>query len=110
MSSTFGAQVRFARTKREISQRNLANRCGVDFSYISKIENDRTGTPPSEKVIDRICTVLGIDADIDELLLSYGTIPEKYIAIIRQYPKCFVEIFQGFLGDGEDRRCNRMDG
>lgn len=56
----FGQIIKNARQNKKITQRELAKRIGVDFSYISKIE---TGAlePPSEAVIKSICYVLNLD-------------------------------------------------
>jgi len=47
---TFGQRLRELRKEARISQRELAERVEVDFTYLSKIENDRV-EPPSEAVI-----------------------------------------------------------
>lgn len=59
---TFGHIIKEARKIKRITQRDLANKIGVDFTYISKIE---TGAlePPSETVINKIAQILDIDAN-----------------------------------------------
>lgn len=66
MGQTFGETLREVRRARNISQRELAEKVSVDFSYISKVENDRIPTPSADTV-ERICTVLGVPS---ETLLS----------------------------------------
>lgn len=39
---TFGQEVKRLRKAKRITQLGLAERIGVDFTYVSKIENDRT--------------------------------------------------------------------
>src|SRR5262245_29305744 len=68
---TFGAVLRSKRRDSGISQRELAKRVGVDFSYISKIENDHL-PPPAADTIVKICEVLGNEPD--ELLALTGKI------------------------------------
>jgi transcriptional regulator with XRE-family HTH domain len=58
----FGERVRELRKERGLSQRDLAGRSGIDFTYLSKIENGRM-EPPSEEVIRRVALALGTDAD-----------------------------------------------
>ena len=41
MEQTFGQYLREQRRRAGMSQRELASRVSVDFSYISKLENDR---------------------------------------------------------------------
>lgn len=59
---TFGAKLRSLRRARGISQRELAQRVKVDFSYISKVENDRL-PPPAADTIEKICQELGVRTD-----------------------------------------------
>lgn len=66
MGQTFGETLREIRRGKSISQRELAEKVAVDFSYISKVENDRIPTPSAD-TIERICTVLEVPS---ETLLS----------------------------------------
>ena len=70
--NSFGYALREFRRAAKLSQRELANRIGVDFSYISKIENERL-PPPSADTIVEICRVL--DVRPEELLALTGKIP-----------------------------------
>ena len=74
MEQTFGQALRELRRSKDITQRNLAEKVGVDFSYISKIENDRL-PPPAADTIVRICHAL--EAPPDTLLALSGKIPSK---------------------------------
>jgi transcriptional regulator with XRE-family HTH domain len=65
MERTFGQALRELRRSKGISQRDLAEKVGVDFSYISKIENDRL-PPPAADTIVKICNAL--EAPPDTLL------------------------------------------
>ena len=69
---TFGERVKGLRKARGVSQRELAERIGIDFTYLSKIENDRM-EPPSEGTIRRIAGAL--DASADELLVLADRFP-----------------------------------
>ena len=71
---TFGQYLRQLRKAKGISQRELAEKSGVDFTYLSKLE---TGVrpPPSAKTIVALARVL--DADIDELLGAAKKIPSN---------------------------------
>ncbi len=72
MENSFGTTLREYRRAVGISQRELAERTGLDFSYISKIENGRV-PPPAADTIVLIAKVLGIPAE--ELLALTGKIP-----------------------------------
>ena len=74
MTTNFGERLREQRRVAGISQRELARRIGLDFSYISKVENGRL-PPPSADTIVAICTVFGINAET--LLALTGKIPSE---------------------------------
>lgn len=63
MNQTFGQFLKSIRREKGISQRDLAEKVGIDFSYISKIENDRMPAPAAETII-RISQVLGVSEEI----------------------------------------------
>jgi HTH-type transcriptional regulator, competence development regulator len=60
--TTFGELLREKRRLSGLSQRQLAEGAGVDFSYISKLENGRLPAPADDTVV-RICEILGCPAD-----------------------------------------------
>lgn len=68
----FGERVRELRKAQGMSQRELADRAGIDFTYLSKIENGRM-EPPSEQVIRSVAEEL--DADADELIVLADKFP-----------------------------------
>jgi transcriptional regulator with XRE-family HTH domain len=72
MAKTFGHNLRELRRSKGVSQRDLAEKVGVDFSYISKVENDRL-PPPAADTIVKICKELSVPPD--ELLASTGKMP-----------------------------------
>ncbi len=69
---SFGGLLRERRRTAGITQRELAQRAGVDFSYISKIENDRIPPPAADTVV-KLCEILKTPAE--ELLARIGKIP-----------------------------------
>ncbi len=76
----FGVRLRELRIQARLTQRELANKVNVDFSYLSKIENGVL-PPPSEKVILRLAESL--NADIDELFTLAGRIPADIAQILK---------------------------
>jgi len=68
----FGARLRELRKQAGLSQRELADKVGVNFTYLSKIESGAM-PPPSEKVILKLVEVL--NADKDELMTLARKIP-----------------------------------
>lgn len=71
MKMTFGQVLKQIRREKRVSQRELANGVGVDFSYISKIENDRL-PPPSADTIMKICKILDVPSEV--LLAQSGKV------------------------------------
>jgi transcriptional regulator with XRE-family HTH domain/tetratricopeptide (TPR) repeat protein len=69
---TFGKILRNKRTARGFTQRELANRAGVDASYISQLEGDRKS--PSSKTLLSLADAL--DVEVAELLAIYSQEPE----------------------------------
>lgn len=72
MTKTFGQRLQELRREAGISQRDLAAQAGVDFSYISKVENDRL-PPPAADTIVKICAILQVPSD--DLLALTGKMP-----------------------------------
>ena len=93
---TFGRYVRTAREKRlredrTFSVRQVAQRIGVEPSYLSKIERDQVA-PPSEATISRLAQELGEDADL--LLAMAGKVSSDLQRIILNRPQLFAELLR----------------
>jgi HTH-type transcriptional regulator, competence development regulator len=80
----FGQHIRELRRERNLSQRDLATKVGIDFTYLSKIEVGRM-EPPSEPVIRRMAQELG--ADEDELINLAGKVPKELKAVLDDNPE-----------------------
>ena len=76
----FRARLRELRKQAGLSQRELADKLGINFTYLSKIESG-VMPPPSEKVILRLAEVL--NADKDELMTLAGKIPSDIAQILK---------------------------
>ena len=99
----FGERIRQLRRDRGTTQRDLAAKVNVEFSYISKIENGRLdfGSSPSESLIHRLAEALG--ADEIELLLLAERVPEIVKRRILDRPEAFLRI-----AALDDRALDRM--
>ena len=69
---TFGETLRTLRREANTSQRALADEVGVDFSYISKLENGHLPAPAADTIV-KICKVL--DVPPERLLSLTGKLP-----------------------------------
>lgn len=86
----FGKKVRQLRHAKEWSLRDLAEKVGVGFTYLSRVENERLnfGDYPSDSLIQRLAAAL--DADEGELLLLAKRIPEPVKKRVLQRPDAFL--------------------
>jgi transcriptional regulator with XRE-family HTH domain len=73
--SEFGKMLKELRTKKEISQRKLAEMVGIDFTYISKIESGAMDPPAEEKIV-KMADVLGEDPDA--MIIAAKKIPSHF--------------------------------
>ncbi len=114
----FGDQVRILRREAKFSQRELAAKAGIDFSYLSKIENCVLG-PPSEQVIRRIARELaGRLSGRDEIDLAYelitlaGKFPSDLARSLSGSPSAlaFLRKFSQVLPQNSDYPRPREDG
>ena len=72
---TLGQKIRRLRRANHMTQSELAESVGVDFTYISKIENDKGLRPPAESTLRRIAIFLQTDAE--ELILMANKVPQN---------------------------------
>jgi len=72
MENRFGKALRDNRRSAQLSQRELAEKSGLDFSYISKLENGRLPPPAADTVVS-LCKILKIAPET--LLALTGKIP-----------------------------------
>jgi len=88
----FGQQIRQARKAKGYSQRDLAKLVDLDFTYLSKLENDRADYPPKEDAIRKLAEHLELDAE--ELVFLAGRIPERDEEFLRQNYKVMPALFR----------------
>lgn len=85
----FAERLRELRLAKSLSQRALATKVGVNFTYLSKIENEKLDFAdyPSEEMICKLSRAL--DADEDELLLLAEKIPLTIRRRVMERPDAF---------------------
>jgi transcriptional regulator with XRE-family HTH domain len=86
---TLGQKIRELRRVKGLPQRTVAAEVGINFTYLSKIENDKVDFAafPSEPTIRRLAEVLG--GDVDELLLMAEKIPDYIRQRVLAKPEAF---------------------
>ncbi len=92
MSQTFGKVIRQARKDKEYSQRELAKLIGVDYTYLSKLENDHAGYPPSEDVIESLARHLDLTERKDELRRLAGRITPDDAKVFEELVKKYQQM------------------
>lgn len=81
LTQTFGQLIRQARKDKGHSQRSLAALVKLDFTYLSKLENERAEYPPKEEVIRSLAQHLDLDAE--QLICLAGRIPQRYEELLK---------------------------
>ncbi len=71
-SISFGPRIQQLRRERDMTQREVAKQLGIDFTYLSKLENGR-GEPPGEDTVRALARLFEIDSE--ELLALAGKLP-----------------------------------
>jgi transcriptional regulator with XRE-family HTH domain len=86
---TFGERIRELRKAKNFNQSELADKVGINFTYLSKIENDKLASSefPSEDTIKKLAKALGASAD--ELLLMAKKVPDSIRKRVIERPDAF---------------------
>jgi transcriptional regulator with XRE-family HTH domain len=103
MPLTFGQKIRELRKTKGLGQRAVAAEVGINFTYLSKIENDKVDFAafPSEETIRKLGKVL--EADVDGLLLMAEKIPDRIRKRVLERPEAFL-----LIADLDDKSLDRL--
>ncbi len=83
LEAKFGQVIKKARKDKGLSQRKLASLIDIDFTYLSKLENNRVDYPPKEEVINSLAEHL--DLNEEELIFLAGRSPQRYEELLKQH-------------------------
>lgn len=92
MKDDFGKLIRQARKEQKYSQRELAKLLKIDFTYLSKLENNRADYAPKEEVIRGLARHLKLDEE--ELIFLAGRIPQQEEELLKQHYKQMPVLFR----------------
>lgn len=88
---TFGKVLQRIRRSKDMTQREVAKKIDMDFSYLSRLENDRFDSKPTPETIDKIADALSCDElEHNELMGAAGRITgelEKAAQIANKNPE-----------------------
>jgi HTH-type transcriptional regulator, competence development regulator len=99
MESEIASLGEFIRRRREelratdasFSVRQVAERVGIEPSYLSKVERD-IGSPPAEETMVRLAAELRVDADV--MLAMAGKVSRDLRDVIRRRPQLFGQLIR----------------
>lgn len=97
---TFGELLKDLRTKKGKSIKALGQELGLNYTYISKLENSKVN--PSIKSIKKFSRYFKYSSE--ELLLSAGKIPRDIEEILKNHPKEAIDYLRGKFGGRRDTR------
>lgn len=90
----FGEILRQLRNENRLGIKKLAPALGVNYSYLSKLENENVA--PSAEMVTRVATYFNYDHD--RLLLAAGKVPAEILAILRENPDEALEFLRARFG------------
>jgi transcriptional regulator with XRE-family HTH domain len=92
---TFGQVLRQLRQERDLGIKRIAPALNVNYTYLSKIENDKA--TPSDELIERIAGYFGCDRDT--LYLAADKVPQDALDAIKRYPRESLEYLRNLSQD-----------
>jgi HTH-type transcriptional regulator, competence development regulator len=108
VSQTFGKCIKDARRSKGYSQRDLAAKVGVDYTYLSKLENDRADYPPKDEVIRSLIEHLDLEIDLANLSYLAGRITPEDSKVIQQLAKTYQDKMPVLLRKMQDPAAMRQ--
>jgi HTH-type transcriptional regulator, competence development regulator len=99
VKQTFGQVIRQARKDKGYTQRQVAKMLRIDFTYLSKLENDRADYPAKEDVIRSLAQKL--DRNEEELIFLAGRTPARYEEFLKQHYQELPILFRRMLENRE---------
>ncbi len=105
-TETFGRRIRRRRREGKLSQRQLASLVGVDFTYLSKLENDQQGQSPGEELVMKLAEQLHEDAE--ELLALAGKVPVEALRTLAREDADFARFLRRLSAVPADDKRERL--
>jgi transcriptional regulator with XRE-family HTH domain len=102
VTRAFGAYIKRARTDCDLTQREAADRIGIDHTYLSKLERGRMAPPSRATLVEMALTY---HKPVHEVVAKGGKIPEKVRDYLCDNPAEIVAILRkarGGKGEAEE--------
>lgn len=81
---SFGSVLQRIRRAKGMSQRETARAIDMDYTYFSRLENDRFESKPTRETVQKVAKALGCEPDeTSELLAAAGRIDEEMERLAR---------------------------
>jgi len=93
----FSKLLKHLRTEKGIGIKKLASDVGLNYTYISKLENAKG--KPSLKVLNKFSHYFNYN--IDELMIAAGKIPKDIEKILKGNPKEAIRYLRSEFGGGK---------
>jgi len=97
---TFGKVLRQLRQQRRVGIKQLAPELGINYTYISKLENNRA--TPSDKLIERIADYFGCDKNM--LYIKADKVPMDAREAILHHPEETLKFLRILAQNAPQRR------
>jgi HTH-type transcriptional regulator, competence development regulator len=111
---SFGRRIQELRRAKGLTQRQLATTLDIDFTYLSKLENNR-GDAPGDQTIRNLARAL--EADEDELFALAGKVPAElreraerdpeFAMLLRRMPRLPEDVLQRWIRDAKKQQLRR---
>ena len=73
MNEAFGQRIKSLRKEKNLTLKELSDKSGIALTYLSKIENGKTGGNSAEvSTIEKLAHALGVDANTKDELFRLG--------------------------------------
>ena len=95
----FGNVLRALRQGKEVSIKQLAKELGLNYTYISKLENSKVN--PSPEVVKKVSHYFNYDSD--ELMLTADKIPKDIMEILKNNPNEAIKYLRSRFGRKIDK-------
>jgi transcriptional regulator with XRE-family HTH domain len=108
MKYTFGNKIRELRKEKHLTLKQLSKKSGIEITYLSKIENNKTGSPEIN-TIEKLATALNVGQDTKEELYRLAKqIPSDIKNNITK-SKVFFDVFRSAKDFNEEELLRIVD-